>query len=173
MVSALPFSLEIGWLDELVDKVEELGVHEVWLCLPLSHGGGVRSIMYALRHHTVAIRFIPELDDIPLLNHKVSHIAGIYSLDLSCSPMDGPPRLLKRLEDLVLGVMISLLIAPVCLLIAIAIKLTSMGQSYSSNIVPGLMERILRSISFVLWLCMMSAPGVLRRQNGMMHVLHG
>lgn len=127
VVSALPFSLEIGWLDELVDKVEELGVHEVWLCLPLSHGGGVRSIMYALRHHTVAIRFIPELDDIPLLNHKVSHIAGIYSLDLSCSPMDGPPRLLKRLEDLVLGVMISLLIAPVCLLIAIAIKLTSNG----------------------------------------------
>ncbi|MFV3327957.1 undecaprenyl-phosphate glucose phosphotransferase [Pseudomonas sp. NY15372] len=127
VIHSVPFNLDEDWLQSLVAKVDELGVHEVWLCLPLSEGGGIRSIMYALRHHTVAVRFIPEWDDIPLLNHKVSHIAGFYSLDLSCSPMDGPPRLLKRLEDLVLGVVISLLIAPVCLLIAIAIKLTSAG----------------------------------------------
>lgn len=127
VIHNLPFKLDEDWLSNLVAKVDELGVHEVWLCLPLSEGGGIRSIMYALRHHTVAVRFIPEWDDIPLLNHKVSHIAGFYSLDLSCSPMDGPPRLLKRLEDLVLGLVISLLIAPVCILIAIAIKCTSAG----------------------------------------------
>ncbi|MBV4537358.1 undecaprenyl-phosphate glucose phosphotransferase [Pseudomonas urmiensis] len=127
VVYSLPFQLEKAWLEELVAKVNELGVHEVWLCLPLSDGGGIHSIMYALRHHTVAVRFIPEWEDIPLLNHRVSHIAGVYSLDLSCSPMDGPPRLLKRLEDLVVGSLISLMIAPICLIIAIAIKLTSKG----------------------------------------------
>lgn len=127
VIHSLPFKLDDDWLARLVSKVEELGAHEVWLCLPLSEGGGIRSIMYALRHHTVAVRFIPEWDDIPLLNHKVSHIAGFYSLDLSCSPMDGPPRFLKRLEDLLLGVIICLLIAPVCLLIAIVVKLTSNG----------------------------------------------
>jgi putative colanic acid biosynthesis UDP-glucose lipid carrier transferase len=127
IVHSFPFQLEAGWSERLVAKVNELGVHEVWLCLPLSEGGGIHSIMYALRHHTVAVRFIPEWDDIPLLNHKVSHIAGVYSLDLSCSPMDGPPRLLKRLEDLILGAAISLLVAPVCLIIAVAIKLTSKG----------------------------------------------
>ncbi|UBM26573.1 undecaprenyl-phosphate glucose phosphotransferase [Pseudomonas sp. p1(2021b)] len=127
VVCSLPFELNEEWLNSLVEKVDESGAHEVWLCLPLSEGGGIRSIMYALRHHTVAVRFIPEWDDIPLLNHKVSHIAGFYSLDLSCSPMDGPPRLLKRLEDLVLGFLISLMIAPICLVIAIAIKLTSAG----------------------------------------------
>ncbi len=127
VIHSLPFNLDDDWLVRLVSKVEELGAHEVWLCLPLSEGGGIRSIMYALRHHTVAVRFIPEWDDIPLLNHKVSHIAGFYSLDLSCSPMDGPPRFLKRLEDLVLGTLICLLIAPICLLIAILVKLTSRG----------------------------------------------
>jgi putative colanic acid biosynthesis UDP-glucose lipid carrier transferase len=83
--------------------------------------------MYALRHHTVAVRFIPEWGDIRLLNHKVSHIAGVYSLDLSCSPMDGPPRLLKRLEDLILGTLIALLISPICVMIALAIRFTSHG----------------------------------------------
>lgn len=127
VASSLPFDKGDDWLEKLVSKVVDLGVHEVWLCLPLGEGGGVRSIMYALRHHTVAVRFIPEWDDLPLLNHKVSHIAGVYSLDLSCSPMDGPPRLLKRLEDVLFGLIISLLIAPICLVVAIAIKLTSNG----------------------------------------------
>lgn len=127
IVDNLRFQQDPNWMDCLVEKVNELGPHEVWLCLPLSQGGGIRSIMYALRHHTAAVRFIPEWDDIPLLNHKVSHIAGIYSLDLSCSPMDGPPRLLKRLEDLVLGLLILIAIAPICLVIALIIKLTSKG----------------------------------------------
>lgn len=127
IICRFPFRGKPNWLADLVEKVDELGVHEVWLCLPLGEGEGVRSIMYALRHHTVAVRFIPEWDDIPLLNHRVSHIAGVYSLDLSCSPMDGPPRFLKRVEDLVLGGAISLLISPVCLLIALVIKATSKG----------------------------------------------
>lgn len=115
------------WLQQLVERVDEYCVHEVWLCLPLTEGGAVRSIIYALRHHTVAVRFIPEWGDIPLLNHKVSRIAGIYSLDLSCSPMDGPARVVKRLEDVILGGAISFIILPLCLLIAVAIKLNSSG----------------------------------------------
>ncbi|MEX5354143.1 undecaprenyl-phosphate glucose phosphotransferase [Pseudomonas juntendi] len=127
VLHAMPFEEEDGWQNKLLTEVEALGVHEVWLCLSLGQGGAVRSIMYALRHHTVAVRFIPDLGDIRLINHKVSHIAGLYSLDLSCSPMDGSARFFKRLEDLVLGIVISLVIFPICLLIAVAIKFTSPG----------------------------------------------
>lgn len=123
----LVFNQQPGWAEKMVAEIESRGIHEVWLCLPLSEGGTIEAIMYALRHHTVAIRFFPEWGDIKLLNHKVSYIAGIYSLDLSCTPMDGLPRVLKRLQDLVLGALISLLILPVCALIAIAIKLSSKG----------------------------------------------
>lgn len=116
-----------AWLKELVDSVDQRKAHEVWLCLPLVAGDSIKSILYALRHHTVEVRFIPEWGDLPLLNHKVSNIAGLYSLDLSCSPMDGPARLVKRLEDILIGGAISVAILPVCLFIAIAIKLTSPG----------------------------------------------
>lgn len=127
VASTLPFGREPGWLERLVAAVDEQAVHEVWLCLPLTEGAAIRSVMYALRHHTVAVRFIPEWGDLPLLNHKVSNISGVYSLDLSCSPMDGPARVVKRLEDIVIGGAISLLILPVCLCIALAIKLSSPG----------------------------------------------
>lgn len=124
---SLTYNADSHWLQKLVEKVNEHGVHEVWLCLPLSEGGAVRSILYALRHHTVAVRFIPEWGDIPLLNHKVSRIAGIYSLDLSCSPMDGPARVIKRLEDVLIGGAISLMILPLCIIIGLVIKFTSPG----------------------------------------------
>lgn len=123
----LGFSAHDDWIKKMVEKVDCAGVHEVWLCLPLSEGGVIRSILYSLRHHAVAVRFIPEWGDTRLLNHKVSHIAGLYSLDLSCSPMDGPARVVKRIEDLLIGSMIGILILPVCLLIAISIKLSSSG----------------------------------------------
>ena len=127
VAAKLKYSPDEDWLQSLAEKVDEHSVHEVWLCLPLSEGGAIRSILYALRHHTVAVRFIPEWGDIRLLNHRVSHIAGLYSLDLSCSPIDGPARVLKRLEDLVIGGLISLMILPLCLLIGVAIKLASPG----------------------------------------------
>ena len=128
IVSTLPFSESDGWLKSLVAAVDERAVHEVWLCLPLAEGTVIKSVMYALRHHTVAVRFMPEWGDLPLLNHKVSNIAGVYSLDLSCSPMDeGPARLVKRLEDILIGGAIALLILPLCLVIALAIKLSSPG----------------------------------------------
>jgi putative colanic acid biosynthesis UDP-glucose lipid carrier transferase len=128
IVSTLPFSESDGWLESLVAAVDKQRVHEVWLCLPLAEGTVIKSVMYTLRHYAVAVRFIPEWGDLPLLNHKVSNIAGVYSLDLSCSPMDeGPARLVKRLEDILIGGMIALLILPICLLIALSIKLSSPG----------------------------------------------
>lgn len=116
------------WVASLTEKIDREQVHEVWLCLPLSEAGVVREILYALRHHMVAIRFIPEMGEIKMFNHRVSHIAGVYSLDLNCSPMDDTPaRVVKRLEDVLVASVICVLITPVCLAIAVAIKVSSPG----------------------------------------------
>ncbi|MBC3465565.1 undecaprenyl-phosphate glucose phosphotransferase [Pseudomonas sp. RW10S2] len=123
----MPLDDKEYWMAALVEAVDRHAVHEVWLCLPLAQGERVEPILYALRHHTVAIRFLPEWGDVKLLNHRVSHIAGMYSLDLSYSPMDGVARIVKRLEDLIIGTIISVSILPLCLFIAITIKLTSPG----------------------------------------------
>lgn len=114
-------------LDALAQRVAASGAKEVWICLPLDMGRVVRSLMYALRNETAEVRFLPEMVDIPLLNHRVSEVAGMYAIDLSVTPMEGFSRVVKRLEDLLVGVLISLMILPVCLVIALAIKLTSPG----------------------------------------------
>ncbi|WP_110647536.1 undecaprenyl-phosphate glucose phosphotransferase [Salinicola peritrichatus] len=111
----------------LAKRVENSGADEVWICLPVSEGAHVKAIMYNLRHLPLEIRFIPHFADIPLLNHRVSHIAGNHAIDLSVSPISGSALWIKRLEDIIIGGLILLLISPVCVACAIAVKLSSPG----------------------------------------------
>ena len=100
---------------------------ECWLCLPLEQSDLVQPVMYAIRHRTMDIRYMPGMRDMPLLNHNVTMIGGFYSLDISCSPMDGANRIVKRMEDLLIGSMILFLILPVFLMVALAVKFSSPG----------------------------------------------
>jgi len=116
-------------IKRLAERITESGAQEVWLCMSITCANDIRDFMYALRHHTAEVRFIPNFGgiDMQLLNHRVSEVAGLYAIDLSVSPISGVARFVKRLEDLLIGSVICLLISPVCLLIALAIKLTSPG----------------------------------------------
>ena len=127
VASFLPFQHDEEWYETLRRQVAEHGVHEVWLCLPLNQGEAIKCVMYALRHHTVDVRYVPDLGDLPLLNHRISNIGGLYALDISRSPMEGPARIVKRLEDVMLGAVITVLMLPVGIAIAVAIKATSKG----------------------------------------------
>ena len=102
-------------------------IDEVWLCLPLCDEKGMRQALDALRHSTANIRLVPDLFALKLINHGVSEVVGIPMLDLSASPMTGDVRLIKAAEDYVVGSLILLLISPLMLGIALAVKLTSKG----------------------------------------------
>lgn len=114
-------------LDRVVRRVTETQAREVWISVPLEMGSAVRDIFYALRNHTAEVRFLPDFPDMQLLNHRMSEVAGHLSVDLSVTPMNGMARILKRLEDLVFGSIITVLILPFCLAIVIGIKITSPG----------------------------------------------
>lgn len=100
---------------------------EVWLCLPLGDEASIHTALQALRHCTANIRLVPDLFALRLINHGITEVVGVPMLDLSASPITGGMRLFKALEDYVLASLILLLISPLLLLIALAIKLTSKG----------------------------------------------
>nr|WP_299241730.1 undecaprenyl-phosphate glucose phosphotransferase [uncultured Halomonas sp.] len=119
--------LDPEFYDCLSRRVEASGAREVWLCLPLELGGAVREAMYALRHQTTEVRFIPEFQDMRLLNHRISRVAGYFSIDLSVTPLGETARFLKRVEDLVLGTLFLILSLPVCAVIACILKVEASG----------------------------------------------
>ncbi|WP_445011785.1 undecaprenyl-phosphate glucose phosphotransferase [Vreelandella stevensii] len=114
-------------LKRVVRRVGRSKAREIWICVPFEMGQTVRALFYALRNHTAEVRFIPAFEDMQLLNHRMSEVAGHYAIDLSVSPMNGMSRFVKRSEDIVIGSIISLMILPLCVGIALAIKLTSPG----------------------------------------------
>lgn len=118
---------DAAWFEALGPRIAGLGAQEIWLCLPIADGGLVKPIIHALRHQTAEIRYLPEMDDFPLLGYRTHNLAGMYAVNISCSPIRGANRLIKRLEDLMLGSLIGVLILPACALIAIAIRIGSPG----------------------------------------------
>jgi putative colanic acid biosynthesis UDP-glucose lipid carrier transferase len=115
------------WDGALVAAVQAAGAHELWLCLPLEAGAMIRRIVHAVRNLLVDVRYIPDLSDMPLLNQQVGEVAGMLTLDLNRSPMAGPMRWIKRAEDLIVGGVLSILVLPVCLVVALTVKLSSPG----------------------------------------------
>lgn len=113
--------------DQLPEYISENKISEVWICLPLTKGDLIQDLLYQLRHSTVNIRYAPDMSDFQLLNHKVTELAGFYTLDLSCSSMHGTNLTVKRIEDTILGLIIFIAIIPTLLLISLGVKLSSPG----------------------------------------------
>lgn len=122
-----PEALESFMAAQQEQDQDQRQVDEVWLCLPVGDKAGIFATLEALRHSTANIRLVPDMFSLKLINHGISEVVGIPMLDLSASPITGNVRLLKAAQDYVLGALILLLISPVMLGIALAVKLTSKG----------------------------------------------
>ncbi|WP_422460848.1 undecaprenyl-phosphate glucose phosphotransferase [Endozoicomonas sp. ALB115] len=103
---------------------------ECWLCIPFTKSPILQPVMFTLRHSTTNIRYMPGLQDLPLMNHNITKIGDFLVLDISCSPMDSINTITKRVFDLVIGSLILLLISPVMIAVAIAVKLSSPGPVF-------------------------------------------
>ncbi|WP_311944989.1 undecaprenyl-phosphate glucose phosphotransferase [Halomonas piscis] len=95
---------------------------EIWLGYSLADGERVRLLMGLLAGIPATIRYFPNLPDIRLLNHRIAQVAGLYSLELNYTPLNGPMRLVKSVEDRVLGLILFVVFLPVMLLVAGAIR---------------------------------------------------
>lgn len=113
--------------DELPQYINNHDITEVWVCLPLKKGDLIQDLLNQLRHSTVNIRYAPDMSDFQLLNHKVTEVAGFYTLDLSCSSIQGANSIIKRAEDSLLALAIFIAILPALALIGVGVKLSSPG----------------------------------------------
>lgn len=127
---AKPLGAQSGDYRDLIAFLSQENVDQIWLVMPLRDEEKLARLLHDLRHTTADIRYIPDIFGFRLLNHSVSTIAGLPVLNLSASPMDGANRFVKAIEDKVLAVLILLLISPVMLLIALAVRVTSRGPVF-------------------------------------------
>jgi putative colanic acid biosysnthesis UDP-glucose lipid carrier transferase len=119
----------IASIDDFI-KIESFSTHfdEVYITLPLRAEERIKQVLNALADSTVTVKFIPDCFAFDLLHSRMTDIGGMPIISVYDSPLNNlTNRFLKRLEDIILSIIILIIISPLLIVISIAVKATSPG----------------------------------------------
>ncbi|MEI8159380.1 MAG: sugar transferase, partial [Burkholderiales bacterium] len=105
----------------------ELRPDEIWIALSMGDQTNLEAVLQALQISVANIRLLPDLRMYQILNHGMSVRVGIPMVDISASPMFGSRKVTKAVLDYTVASIALLLLSPVMLAVALAVKLTSKG----------------------------------------------
>jgi putative colanic acid biosynthesis UDP-glucose lipid carrier transferase len=117
----------LGRLRELPGFVKENRIQFIYLSLPMASQPRILHVLDELKDTTASIYFVPDMFITDLIQGRSGSVCGMPVISVCESPFTGSNGLIKRASDIILSLLILMLIAPLLLLIAIAIKLDSPG----------------------------------------------
>lgn len=116
-----------GKVEPLIELAKEGGIDEVFIALPMVARDRIRHYLDELSDSTVDTYLVPDLYTYNLNVSQLKRIGGVQTFSIFSSPFDGMGKVIKRIEDIVIGSMIALLISPVLIAVAVGVKLSSPG----------------------------------------------
>ncbi len=117
----------IGTLSDLSQYVKENRTDVIFIALPIRHVKRVMDLLDDLRDTTASIYYVPDIFVFNLIQARPTEIHGIPVVAMLETPFYGYRGVAKRVTDVGFSTLILLLLAPVLVLIALAIRLTSSG----------------------------------------------
>ena len=117
----------LGTLEGLHAVMQRDNVQVIYLSLPMTSQPRILQVLDSLKDTTASIYFVPDMFVTDLIQGHVTTVCGTPVISVCESPFRGLNGLIKRGSDLVFSLLILLLIAPLLLLIALAVKWTSPG----------------------------------------------
>ncbi len=117
----------LGAMRDLGEYVRREGVDHIYIALPMVSQPRILQILDDLKDTTASIFFVPDMFVTDLIQGRVDHVAGMPVVAVCETPFTGLNSLIKRVSDIVLATTILVLIAPVLLIVALGVKLSSPG----------------------------------------------
>jgi len=117
----------LGNFDDMILAARRGDWDQIYIALPVEARSRMLSLLDELSDSATPIRLLPDYFTTNLLHSKFIEIADNPVLCIYDSPFSADHAFIKRVEDLVIGSIILLLISPIMLIIAAAVKLTSKG----------------------------------------------
>ena len=121
--------MRLGSLRQVAEYVREHGVHEVYITLPLGSQPRIVELLEQVQGTTASVFFVPDVFGISIIQGRLQDMNGVPVVGLCETPFTGTNQLVKRLSDLVLASIILVLIAPVLLVLALGVRLSSPGPA--------------------------------------------
>ena len=119
----------LGRLSDIATFAKANSVQLIYLSLPMASHPRIRSLLDELKDTTASIYFVPDIFVTDLIQGRTDTVCGLPVISVCETPFKGHHGLLKRASDLVLAFVILLLLSPLMLAIALAVKLGSPGPA--------------------------------------------
>lgn len=116
-----------GHCKDVADFARAHNVTAIYIALPLSNVPRIVAMVHALRDTTASIYFVPDVFAFDMIQGRLVELNGMPAIAVCDTPFHGMDAVLKRATDLIASSILLLLVSPLMLGIALAIKLTSAG----------------------------------------------
>jgi putative colanic acid biosynthesis UDP-glucose lipid carrier transferase len=117
----------LGKMSDIVTYVREHNIKMIFISQPVSAQPRIRKLIDELQDTTASVYFLPDVYIFDLMQARFDNVGGMPVIAIRESPFMGLNSTIKRASDIALGSVILLLLAPLMLAIALAVRLTSPG----------------------------------------------
>ncbi len=117
----------LGKHEQLAQLVRDLNIKLIYLSLPMASQPRILAILDELKDTTASIYFVPDMFVTDLIQGQPDSVCGTPVISVCETPFKASNGTIKRISDVAFSVVILLMIFPILLIIAAAVKFTSPG----------------------------------------------
>lgn len=117
----------LGTMADVAQYVRDHQIKAIYISQPISAQPRIRKLLDELQDTTASVYFLPDIYVFDLMQARFDNVGGMPVIAICETPFTGLNYMLKRFSDIVLATIIQILLTPVMLVIAAAVKLTSPG----------------------------------------------
>jgi len=117
----------LGKMSDVAAFVRESNIKMIFISQPISAQPRIRKLLDELQDTTASVYFLPDIYVFDLMQARFDSVGGMPVIAICETPFTGFNSLVKRASDIVLALIIQLMLSPLMLLIAMAVKMSSPG----------------------------------------------
>jgi exopolysaccharide biosynthesis polyprenyl glycosylphosphotransferase len=138
----------LGALDQLDKVLDECAVDRVIIAFSRASHQQLLSCIRVCRDHRVAVDVVPRLFELLDGAQSLNQIGGLPLLSIGAPPLNRASRIAKRGLDIAISSLLLILLSPVLIAVAIAIKIDSRGPVFFRQVRAGRGETEFALIKF-------------------------
>lgn len=155
-----------GKISDVLAAAKEGKIDYIYIAMPMSAETRIMDILNQCSDTTCNVYIIPNFFIYNLLNARWQSVGSVQTLSVFDTPFQGASNTIKRLEDIVFGSLILLLISIPMLFIAIGIKCTSRGPIIFKQFRYGLDGKKIKVYKFRSMTAQDNGPNVKQATKG-------
>ena len=117
----------LGRVSEALEKAKSGKLQHIYIAMPMHAKERIEIYLNQFSDTTATIYVVPDFLTYNLLHSRWQTIGQVHTLSVYDTPFSGITAFVKRVEDIVLSLLILLFISPVMLLVSIGVKASSKG----------------------------------------------